>query len=315
MGKTYSLNGYLNAALRRSGRTLLVEGPSDKHVLHKFELEQFPQKAGASVIDHAGMLDDLQLSGLGNRAKILAVRAQVSTLAVSVPKIAAVLATITDREWDGLNFVASVPHPTWSAPPQNPGHFITLGHSIENYHFDADFATEYLKYAFAEHISAHILTTVTNLFPAIITLATVFSLKIRDAGCIGRCGGLMAPEFILVKDGRVYLELEFGSVCAARQIASAATIVGDTNSAVDVAWAALTTSEFARWLPHGHIGEEVLWCAIAKVALLGGVPTTVSNEIAHGYKKDRERFSAQWLSKLSTPRQEPLNKAIEWLHG
>lgn len=314
MGKTYSLNGYLNAALRRSGRTLLVEGPSDKQVLHKFELEKFPQKAGESVIDHAGMLDDIHLKALGNRAKVLAVRAQVTTLSTSVPKISAVLATFIDREWDGLNFIASVPHPTWSAPPQDQGHFITLGHSIENYHFDADFATEYLKYAFAEHLSAHLLTTVRSLFPAIIVLATVFSLKIRDVGCIGRCGGLMAPEFIKVRNDRVYLACEFGSVCAARQIKSAATIVDDTNSAVDAAWQALTNSDFACWLPHGHIGEEVLWCAIAQIASLCGVPPAVSTEIAHGYKKERERFSAQWLSKLSPPRQEPLNMAIEWLH-
>lgn len=314
MGRAYSISGYLNAALRRSGRTVLVEGPSDKHVLHKIELEHFPAKAGASTIDHAGMLDDPQLAGMGNRSKVLAVKAQASALATSVPNISSVLATLIDREWDGLTFVSFMPTPEWSAPEQSPGNFMTVGHSIENYNFDAECALEYLKFTFPEHINAAVLSAVRQRFPAILALATALSLKVRDEACIGKCVGLTSPSSIALNGDRVYLDPSFGGACVSRQIPSAATIVAEVNAAVDAAWSSLAESNFSRWLPHGHIGDEILWCAIAKIALICGVPALVANEIAHGFKKERERFKAQWLSKRSVPEIEPLHCAIEWLH-
>lgn len=314
MGKAYSVSGYLNAALRRSGKTVLVEGPSDKHVLHRIELENFPSKVGESTIDHAGMLDDPQLSGMGNRSKVLAVQAQAGVLSSSIPKITSVLATLIDREWDGLSFVSYLPHPEWTAPSQTPGQFITLGHSIENYHFDSDCAIEYLAFTFPEHLTPNLAATIKRRFPAMLALATVLSLKVRDEACISRCGGLMSPSSIEIVGDCVYLDPSFGTACAGRHFPSAGTIVADVNSAVDKAWPALAATEVSRWLPHGHIGDEVLWCAIAKSALLSGVSAAVVDEIAHGFKKDRERFKAQWLSKRSAPAIEPLHGAIEWLH-
>lgn len=314
MGKAYSISGYLNAALRRSGRTILVEGPSDKHALHKIELEHFPTKAGASTIDHPGMLEDPQLASMGNRAKVLAIQAQISTLTVSIPKISDVLATLIDREWDGLTFVSCVPTPSWSAPSQSPGNFITVGHSIENYHFDADCAIEYLKFTFPEYLTITVLATVKDYFPGILALATALSLKVRDETCISKCSGLLNPTDIILQGDRIYLDQGFGGACASRHIPCAATIVADVNAAVDEGWTSIAESEFARWLPHGHIGDEVLWCAIAKIALIGGVPVSVANDIAHGFKKERERFKAQWLSKRSASTIEPLHCAIEWLH-
>ena len=157
MGRTYSLNGFLNAALRRSSKTVLVEGPSDKHILHKIELERFPNKAGGSTIDHAGILDDPLLAGLGNKSRVLTVQAHANTLATSVPKSSSVLATLIDREWDGLSFTAFVPQPGWLAPAQESNCFTTLGHSIENYHFNSECAHEFLKYAFPEHVTGRAL--------------------------------------------------------------------------------------------------------------------------------------------------------------
>lgn len=314
MGTPYSLNGYLNAVLRRSARTVLVEGPSDKDILHRIEAEHFPSKTGKSTIDHAGMLDDPQLAGMGNRRKVLAVRAKAEALSANLPKITAVLATLIDREWDGLSFVSFVPSPGWSAPSQNPGHFVTLGHSIENYHFDADCVIEYLKFAFPAHLTTAVLATIRKHFLAMIALATVISLKVRDDGSIGKCTALVTPNHILINKDRIYLDQSFTDACAKRNIPSAATIVADINSAVDAAWPSLTESDCTRWLPHGHIGDDVLWCATAKIALLKGVPEKVTDEIARGSKKQRGQLQALWLGKRSAPTLEPLYDAIEWLH-
>jgi hypothetical protein len=314
MGRTYSLNGFLNAALRRSHRTVLVEGPSDKHVLHRIELERFPTKAGGSAIDHAGILDDPLLAGMGNRSKIFAVQAQADVLAASVPKITSVLATLTDREWDGVNFVAFVPNPEWTPPTQQHNRFVTIGHSTENYHFDVECAKEFLKYAVPEHMSTAVLDAIESRFPAIIAFAAVFWLKVRDDSCISRCAGLITPSHIDIRNDRVYLNPSFAAACAGRQFSSAASIVLDTNLAIDGAWADLVGKDFTRWLPHGHIGDEMLWCGVAKVAMLHGVAEEVCNEIAHGYKKELERFKAQWLSKLTAATCTPLGDAVAWLH-
>lgn len=314
MGRSYSLNGFLNAALRRSSRTILVEGPSDKHVLHKIELQRFPAKAGASAIDHAGILDDPALTGLGNKAKVLAVQAGAGALATQLPKIAAVLATLTDREWDGLNFAGCVPNPAWTPPLQQGSNFTTIGHSIENYRFDAECVKAYLRYMFAEHVSAALFDAVEEAFPAIIVFAAVLSLKIREEACIGRCSGLITPAHIEVRNDRFYLDPSFTVACAARQIASAATIVGDTNAAIDTAWAGLAGQDFTHWLAHGHLGEEMLWCSVAKIALRSGIDQDTWTEMAFGHKQERERFKAQWLSQLTVVQSAPLADAVEWLH-
>lgn len=315
MGRTYSLNGFLNAALRRSSKTVLVEGPSDKHILHKIELERFPNKAGGSTIDHAGILDDPLLAGLGNKSRVRTVQAHANTLATSVPKISSVLATLIDREWDGLSFTAFVPQPSWLAPAQESNCFTTLGHSIENYHFNADCAHEFLKYAFPEHVTASVLAAVSRQFPALLTFATVVSLKIRDDACIGRCSGLISPSHIDIRADRAYLDASFSAACVSRQIPTAGSIVADVNLSIDAAWAGLAGKAFTCWLPHGHIGDEILWCGVAKVALLEGVAQEVVNDIAHGQKKERERFKAQWISKQAVGSRPPLDEAIDWLHS
>lgn len=314
MGSTYSLNGFLNAALRRSSKTVLVEGPTDKHALHRLELEKFPNNAGGSAIDHAGMIDDPALAGLGNKAKVLAIQARADALALALPKISLVLATLTDREWDGLTFVSYSPQPHWQPPGQQANRFVTTGHSLENYHFHVECAIEFLKYTFPEHISAALLTEVQRCFSAILVFATVLSLKIRDDSFISRCAGLVAPSHIEIRNDRVYLDVSFGAACATRNVPSSASIVADTNAAIDVAWAHLADKDFTQWLPHGHIGEDILWSAIAKVALLAGLPVKVTGEIAHGHRKERERFKAQWLSKASPLRRSPLDSAVDWLH-
>lgn len=314
MGRAYSVNGFLNAALRRTGKTILVEGPTDKHVLHRVALEKFPEQAGAGVIDHAGILEDPVLSGLGNRARVLHVQGSADHLSASVPKISAVLATLTDREWDGVAFNAYVPDPQWQAPTQTENRFSTQGHSIENYQFDAECAKEYLKYSFAESVNAQILAAVEERFPAILVLATVLTLKVRDDACLSRSGGLIDVSHLVYQDERYYLDATFGVPCTERQFGSAATIVADVNQGIDGAWEQLHSLESLRWLPHGHFGDEIVWIGVAHAALSAGISPEVSSEIAHGRKKDRERFKAQWLSKAEAAKRVPLDVALEWLH-
>lgn len=314
MGRSYSLNGFLNAAMLRSNRTVLVEGPSDKHAMHKIELERFPSKAGASTIDHAGILDDPVLAGLGNKLKVQAVGARADELAQHRPRIANMLATLTDREWDGIAFVSHMPSPAWGPPSQQKNRFVTTGHSIENYSFDCECVTEFLKYAFPEYVTAELLVEIKSKFCAMLVFATVVSLKIRDDACIGRANGMVSLSHIEMKNDRFYLDSSFGEACALRDIPSHGSIVVEANLAIDAAWADLHDQMFTQWLPHGHIGEELLWSGVGKVAHAQGISLEVVKEIAHGHKKERERFKTQWLSKAAQQKRTPLDEVVEWLH-
>lgn len=315
MGRTYSINGYINAALRRSSKTILVEGPSDKHALHRIAVERFPAAAGTVAIDHAGLLEDPQLAGLGNKARVLHIQACAETLSAAIPKIEEVLATLIDREWDGVSLVQYLPSPSWEPPTQKANRFVTLGHSIENYHFEADCAKEYIKYFFAEHVSAQVLEAIDARFHALLVLATVVTLKIRDDACISKSGGLFDMTHFSFIDKRYYLDPSFGAACRARQIASAPTIVADINTAVDQVWDALYGNAVVKWLPHGHIGNDIVWTGVAHIVHAAGVPIAIASDVAFSNKKERERFQAQWLSKVSPERRIPLDISVDWLHS
>lgn len=315
MGRTYSVAGFLNAALRRSGKTILVEGPTDKALLHRIELENHPEKAGRAAIDHVGIVADPIVGGLGNRAKVIVIQSQAHALAQQAPRILDVLGTLIDREWDGVSFVGHVPVPAWQPPAQGASKFVTQGHSIENYHFDVECVIEYLKYSFAEHVTKALIDEVRSKFSALIVCATVLSLRVRDDSCIGRATGLIGHGHISSSGPRVYLDPSFSQACATRQIASAASIVADVNKAIDAAWQGLDGQDFARWLPHGHIGGETLWSGVAKIALLHGVPGAVADCIARGYQQERERFKSQWLSKAPPAQRFPLDATVQWLHS
>jgi len=314
MGRTYSIGGYLNAALRRTSKTLLVEGPTDKAALHRIAIERHPLVAGSAAIDHAGMLDDPQLTGLGNKARVLRVQACADALTGAVPKMEHVLATLTDREWEGICFNNYATDAEWKPPIQRTNRFVTLGHSIENYFFDIECVKEYLKFAFSEYVSPQLISELEERFESILVLATVLSVKIRNDACISRSGSLIDISHLSYQDWRYYLAPSFGAACVVRAIATAGTMVAEVNAAIDAAWDRLHTNAALRWLPHGHIGDDVLWACVAHIALATGVPGAVANDIAQGHKRDRERFKAQWLSKAQAEKA-PLDQSVDWLHS
>lgn len=315
MGKSYSLNGYVNAVLRRSCKTFLVEGPSDKTYLHRIEHEKFPEFAGSSVIDHAGMLDGVGLSGLGNKAKIQALLSHVDALSLTLPKLLDVLATLTDREWDDVVLNSYVPSPGWGFPIQRPQRFVTIGHSIENYIFDSECVCEFLKYLLPDVMTSGLLNEVRSRFDSILLLAAIASLKIRDIGCLGRSDGLVRMTDVQFRGDRVYLLPSFGVSCAGRQISCASSIVSEVNSAVDLVWDDLFRKDYTKWLSHGHLGDDFIWACVARTMLDKGVEQNTAREIGVGFKGEKSRFKAQWLSKVSEDKRPPLDDAVEWLYS
>ena len=314
MGKAYSLNGYLNAVLRRSARTLLVEGPTDKLAIHRVLAEQ-PDLSQGYAVDHAALIDDKELASLGAKAKILIVRKTADTLAEKHPSLSSMLGCLVDREWDGLSLDAGELNSGWTAPIQLHNHFVTLGHSIENYHFDKDCILRYLKFAFAEHFTNSVQVKVTDNFRSAIALAGAVSFEVQANSCITRLGGLVLPEHIESRNAGLYLASSFVDAACTRQIADPDLLLKRVNDSVDSQWRMLAAAPHAHWLLHGHIGSDVLWACIGYLTLQTGVPFEIAEQIARGGQHERRRCWLDWLATGAAERRIPLDHAVAWLQA
>ncbi len=317
MGQKYSVKGYLNATLRRSNKTLLVEGITDKQILHRLALERHPTTVENITIDYADMLDDPAISGLGKKQVIAQVQLAAHGIKEKIPKIEDVLATLIDREWDDIEFRSPLLRMKWQQPAQGLNRFVTLGHSIENYHFNVDCAIDYLKYAFPEPISnsSKVLSALRERFPAIIVFAIILSLVMREDECLVKSDALIDTSHLAYKNNRYYLAQPFAEACANRRIINAETVANRVNDAIDAAWDALCLEPTIHWLPHGHLGNDVIWACVGHMAAEFGVSPQIAHEIAHGRKKDRNQFFADWLSKLPRESKAPLDSALDWLYS
>jgi hypothetical protein len=313
MGSKYSVNGFINAAVRRSGKTLLVEGPSDKQLIHSILIEANSDKASNAIIDHAGMFDDQSLQGLGNKQKVLEIRHQARELAKHFPRLANALATLTDREWDEISFCDSVSNVQWAPPEQSVNIFTTYGHSMENYGFYSECLVDAVKYFWPDLASKSLLSSIEDAFDSIVFVAVALSVEMRKLSCIGRCAGLVKPSHLKISCGRLHLEECFAAACQERQIPFGSLQLEEFNASMDIHYGSMGGQDFARWLPHGHIGNEIIWSSVAKLCQITGFPSDRIDEVAYGLRKEKSRFNASWISKCQPDLRHPLDDVATFL--
>lgn len=314
MGKSYSINGYVNAILRRSGKTLLVEGASDKAAIHRLLAEDRSQLQGGANIDHAGLIDDEHTRGLGNKDKIIHLRQVVKNLSESHPKLNELFASLVDREWDGLSISINGLSHDWHPPKQDDPHFVTFGHSIENYYLRSDSVIGFLKLCFPEYLTNELLVHLEQNFSQIIALAVAYSVHAKESNCIKKCGDLINRHNISYTNSNYHLNDSILEGMTSRQIASPDKFVHGVNLAVDSIWLNDKYIDNAQWLLHGHIGGEVVWACVAHAASQYGVPTDVAEQMERGHQKERERYLVDWLSQNGeVMNRQPLDTAVTWL--
>lgn len=314
MGRTYSLNGYLNAVLQRSSRTLLVEGVTDKAALHRLVAERQTPGRRQFSIDHSALFDDKLMHGQGAKAKVLQVQTEALKLTPKFAKLSTSLAYLTDREWDGLPGDPVALVEAWEEPPQLNSSFVTIGHSIENYHFHADCFVDYLRFGFAEHFSPDLEAKIRTVFPSAIALAGAVSCAARSVHCVTRLSGLLGSTHVeLNAAGRFYLAKDAIAPIQTRCGIDATSFVAGVNGSVDSHWAVLSNNPNSRWVLHGHVGSEVLWGCIGLAATKVGTPTDVGEQIARGFQQERRRCWLTWLTRVTPQYRTPLDRAVNWL--
>jgi hypothetical protein len=314
VGRTYSVNGYINAILRRTSPTLLVEGNTDKEAMHRLVAERTPSPNRHFNIDNSAIFDDRTLYGQGAKAKVLEVTAEVQRLTPQFKKLSSSFAFLIDREWDGLPSDPRSAVEDWTQPIQSPTAFVTMGHSIENYNFQPDCFLDYLRYGFAEHFSGEVEGSVRRHFPGAVALAGAITCQARFSCCLARLSGLISSKHIeLSRNGRFYLTYDSILPISTRVGFDASPFVADVNAAVDSHWSDLSNNPNSRWVLHGHIGSEILWACVGLVSTVAGVPEKIGEEIAKGFQAERRRCCFTWLSRVPQCDKEPLDQAVDWL--
>jgi hypothetical protein len=312
--KGYSINGFLNTVLRRSGRTILVEGITDQSLLArlKLELDIDSGKATTGSVDPVCMISDDDLQGLGNKEKIARILGRISESPELQNALSEKFGSLIDREWDGLIVDLQI-EGEWTEPKQISPHFTTIGHSVENYFFRSIAFESYLRAFHAENLSARYTIDFHNNFNAAVGLANAYSLVLRKHGLIARGDGLISRRFISWNGSRYKIKAEIASAYAGRKVEFLAELVTMVNDNVELYFGRHAAVEPGRWLCHGHLGEQVIWACAAHLAEHHGMPNEICEKIERGSKDLKFKFFSDYVSKESPDRSAPLKTAVEWL--
>jgi len=255
------------------------------------------------------------MRGMGSKERIKMVIREAESLLEKQPKLAVKLLTLTDREWDGLRFDKLKLDGEWIPPAQQSPHFITVGHSIENYYLNQEAIKEYLKYCFSEHVTPELLTEVSTRFHRFLDLALSYSILAKEKGLLTRCGGAISLEYITWKNGKYYLINSFDQCLLSRGFTNAIGFSDEVNQGIDSYHGEKCIENYSRWLFHGHLGSEAIWACIGALARDLNFPQKVALEMERGYLKEREKYIVDWLSRTENIQRQPLDEAISLLYS
>lgn len=309
----YSLNGYLSAVMRRSQKTLLVEGQSDFSLIARVKGERAKQVGNdlPGVVDVTELIQDPICFGFGKKGIIKEITKLIASNQKFVSHASGKFGTIVDREWDGLNLDLQLQGP-WTEPVQSPPNFVTRGHSVENYFFRLTSLEAYLRQFFSESLSQVFFNELRSRFPAIIRLAATYSLAIRHIGFISRSSDLISRRHIIWENGNYKFLSNICTDLLQRKIKMPENFDGLINNII------LTTkncsaTEPNRWLCHGHLGTEAIWACIANLANEMGVTSEIAQQIERGNQAAKFKHAADHLVQENPTCSSPLNEVLDWL--
>lgn len=311
----YSMNGYLNTVLRRTGKTLLVEGVTDQSVMTRLirtRAAQLGSEPGGHI-DVAEIIQDRITGGFGKKDIIKEVLNVINGLPDDLQaRLIAKLGVLMDREWDDLQIELQLINP-WTAPIQTEPYFITVGHSVENYFFQLNGIEAYLRQQFFASLKQSFFNDLNVRFHQIIAFAATYSLVMRQEAFITRGTGLICLEYIVWQAGRYIANNDLIAALAARNLQVPEDFIQKINLNVDIYLGQNNTIEPGRWLCHGHIGEEAIWACIAHLVNEHLPLNRIAKDIERGHKEIRFNHAVDFLSRQNLEESAPLEHALLWL--
>jgi len=308
----YSLNGYLNAILRRSGKTILVEGDSDRIVLSKLKHELVKPEFEPAIDCIKLISNEPSLSTLGNKAKILKIIEAANEL-TKAEDILNKLSALVDREWDYVNQDA-FDRNELNSPPHQQSLFFTHGHSIENYSFHYEFIKDFMVLQYSEVLPQSFFQTLAIRFGAVVCFAYAYSHTLRNLNVISRSEGLLAYDDLNWVDESYQLNESFINKASLRTINIGLEELAEINSIASNKENITLFGDLYRLLSHGHLGSEAIWCCVANLIFSSISCPRTAKEVERGHRDSKLRFASDFISrKLTPPQRSPLDNLIGWL--
>jgi hypothetical protein len=310
----YSIAGYLNAVMRRTQKTILVEGNSDKSVLQRLKGERCATKSEElpGVIDIASLLTDEKIKGLGMKEIVKTVLTELSASASMSAKAAEKFGTLTDREWDGLTLDLELQNP-WFPPQQGCPNFVTVGHSVENYFFRLPPVLAFLRQFFSDDLDQDFFNLLSDRFHAIVGFAVSYSLVMKHIGALTRADRLISTTAIEWVDSLYIAKPALNSCLTARNFHAQVNVYLLVNHGARAYADRFPTTEPGHWLCHGHLGEQAIWACVASLARECGVGNDTATQIERGLNDVRFKHFVDYLCRDNAHPHAPLDSAVEWL--
>ena len=313
MGRYYSLNGFVNAAYRRSGKTILVEGANEKNVFHRLAADKIINGHKSFLVDDASILKCEETSGRGNKDKVLLVRDRINEMSEINNKIKEKIASMIDREWDGMKKDPRHGLFEWSEPMQGENEFSTYGHSIENYNFNVEYIIEYIKYMHASTVTKKLFDEISDGFNKIILLAVVVSHELSRYSCFGKCDRVFDLSSIDRHKNYFLIDSSFIDKLKNRGVLIDGTFAENVNKFIENNFNNIFPIDRLRWIAHGHVGSDVIWACVGRIALDCGISHEDAVCISRGNKTEKFRFFSEWLSRLPNEKRIPFDDVVDWL--
>lgn len=309
----YSLNSYTLAVRTRSKKTLLVEGTTDVFVINgiKRAAEERDKEEKNIAIDDVSIIRDQDLSGLGNREKVIRIASRFN----GEEKFRA----FVDREWDGFDLNNISGYFSGEIFELSSPLCMTKGHSVENYFFDARVVENHLSRTYPHLIDDTLLQQIKQSFSEILQLAFSFSWATKEASIITRSSNIISRACVL-RDANgalmldiAHLEAAFtsrGVLPVAWQIFLASydeTLVKCRRGLVDLS--------FLQWIAHGHLGEGVIWACLAFLLNDAGFSDVDCTQVQCGLSDEKLRSAVHQISRSEQFEKAPVSQILEWANS
>lgn len=290
----FSFNGYLISIDIRKTKTLLVEGSSDRRIIHRLAANETECSPGDYVIDTAEYIrlpPEVDWDNIGNKAKVLQAFSQL--------KRNAKFAILVDREWEGLRNSDG----TWNkfeAPATCRNKFITSGHSIENYSFESDYFTEAIMAKCYESFVIGQADQVHSNFRSCLIMALAISDVFFEAQILARSQGLFRPsDFSWDAPNELALDHRNGIITRMtdRGISGAREKLDKISEVYQTLIGDFEFEPIKLYL-HGHLGEEIVRATVASKLISMGVTETSADRFFTEGKEAREERMREYYSQL-----------------
>lgn len=147
-------------------------------------------------------------------------------------------------------------------------------------------------------------------FEAILRLANAYSLTAKDNFLIKRCTGLVTSNFIVWNEGRYAVSSALNEALLLRGVAI--DFVNEVVLELEKPTFHRLPNSALRWLCHGHLGEEIIWCCAANLARGYTSDQQIIEAIERGFRNEKQAHHADMLARQPIEHLEPLDGLIKW---